>query len=478
MEPSTVSEAGSQVKVIFTTTDESIQLPDSKRQLLVPAELGRHGLTMLLNSEAMLHTPSTLSFDFLVNGAYLRTSLDKYLKDNGLSFETNLTLQYVRSVLPPRHAGTLEHDDWVSAVDVLSETSPAGLWAGSSFGGQDRILSASYDGLLRIWNTSSQLMATSPAVSAERYASSLKAAKFLSESKIASTGMDRTVRVWKYTEHDRESGEIKPTLELYGHTGSVDALAVDGNSKRLLTASTDGSIGFWATTKDSAPEVDKALLPGASGSKRRKISSAVSAAQRGPLSMMRHHNSPATAVIFDPKDRTIGYSASQDHTLHTIDLTTSRVVSTVRKSNALFSLAAIPRASAPLLAVGTAERVIYLIDPRESTTTTSVMTLVGHKNLVSTLAAAPDNDYSLLSGSHDGTVKIWDLRDVRPARVKDGGVAGSVSEPVVTIKRNVEPKKMAIPGDGCKIFSVVWDQKLGIVSGSEDKKVQIDSYMA
>ncbi len=235
MEPPTAAEAGSQVKVIFTTTDESIQLPESKRQLLVPAELGRHGLTMLLNSEAMLNTTSTLSFDFLVNGAYLRTTLDRYLKDNGLSFETNLTLQYVRSVLPPRYAGTLEHDDWVSAVDVLSEFSPAGRWAGASFGGQDRILSASYDGLLRIWNASCQLLAASPAVSAERYASSIKAAKFLSESKFASAGMDRTVRVWKYSETGPESGEIKPTLELYGHTGSVDSLAVDGHSKRLLT---------------------------------------------------------------------------------------------------------------------------------------------------------------------------------------------------------------------------------------------------
>ncbi|KAH8887437.1 ribosome biogenesis protein YTM1 [Thozetella sp. PMI_491] len=472
------TEGGSQIKVVFTTTDESIQLSESKRQLLVPAELGRHGLTMLLNSEAMLDTPSTISFDFLINGAYLRTTLEKYLKDNGLSFESTVTLQYVRSVLPPRYAGTLEHDDWVSAVDVLSETSAAGKWSGSSYEGQERILSASYDGLLRIWNASCQLMATSPSVSAERYAASIKAAKFLSDSKIASASMDRTVRVWKYSEAGQESGELKPTLELYGHTGSVDSLAVDGHSKRLLTASSDGSVGLWATSKDSAPEVDKALVAGATGSKRRKVSSAVSAAQRGPLSMMKNHNSPATAAIFDPKDRTVAYSTSQDHTLQTIDLTTSRVVSTVRKSNALFSLAAISRPSAPLLAVGTSERLIYLIDPRESTSTTSVMTLIGHKNMVSTLAAAPNNDYSLVSGSHDGTCKIWDLRDVRPARVKDGGIGGSVSEPVVSLKRHAEPQKMAIPGDGCKVFSVVWDQKLGIVSGGEDKKVQIDSYMA
>lgn len=37
MADSTATEPDSQVKVIFTTTDEDIQLPETKRQLLVPA---------------------------------------------------------------------------------------------------------------------------------------------------------------------------------------------------------------------------------------------------------------------------------------------------------------------------------------------------------------------------------------------------------------------------------------------------------
>ena len=472
MDQPPTDEPGAQVKVTFTTKEEGIQLPESKRQLLVPADIRRYGLSRILNSESMLDTGS-IPFDFLVNGSFLRTSLEAFLQSNGLSLEANVTLQYVRSLIPPVYEASFEHDDWVSAVDVLSETSPAGRWSGNSFQpGQGRILSASYDGLLRIWNASGQVIATSPSGSHGGHLASVKAAKFLSNTQLASAGMDRTVRVWKYSENDHFSGELRPTLELYGHAGSIDSIEVDGQSKRILTASADGAVGFWTTAKASAPEADASLLPGAHASKRRKVASSVSAAQRGPLALMPIHNAPATAAVFDPRDRTVAYSVSQDHTARTIDLTTSLTVSTLTTSHPLLSLCAIPRASAPLLAAGTSARHITLVDPRVSATTTSVMTLRGHTNKVVSLSPSPDNEHSLVSGSHDGTCRIWDLRSVRPA-TKDEGL-GSVSEPVYVIEREGwQGKKKAIAGDGYKVFSLVWD-RLGIFSGGEDKKIQIN----
>ncbi|KAL2129800.1 hypothetical protein VTI74DRAFT_7291 [Chaetomium olivicolor] len=475
MDEPMVDAPGAQVKVTFTTTEPDLQLPEGKRQLLVPADIRRYGLSRILNSESMLDTGS-IPFDFLVNGSFLRSSLEDYLTSNGLSLETSLTLQYVRSLIPPVYEASFEHDDWVSAIDVLSQSSPAGRWSGDNFQrGQDRILSASYDGLLRIWNASGEVITTSPSGSHGGHTASIKAAKFLTSTQLASAGMDRTVRVWKYTDMGHSSGELKPTLELYGHTGSIDSLEVDGASKRLLTASADGAIGFWSTSKTSAPEADASLLPGAHTSKRRKLTTSVTAAQRGPLSMMQIHSAPASAAVFDPRDRTVAYSASQDHTVRTIDLTTGSVVSTLPTSHPLLSLCALPRAGgAPLLAAGTAARHITLADPRVSASTTSVMTLRGHTNKVVSIAASPDNEYSLVSGAHDGTCRIWDLRSVRPATKDEGGM-GSVSEPVYVIERESRQcsKKKPVAGEGCKVFSVVWD-KLGIFSGGEDKRVQIN----
>jgi ribosome biogenesis protein len=81
-----------------------------------------------------------------------------------------------------------------------------------------------------------------------------------------------------------------------------------------------------------------------------------------------------------------------------------------------------------------------------------------------------------VSGSHDGTCRIWDLRSVRPATKDEGGM-GSVSEPAYVIERESRQgssKKKAVAGEGCKVFGVVWDG-LGIFSGGEDKKVQVNS---
>jgi ribosome biogenesis protein YTM1 len=479
MDEPMVDASGAQVKVTFTTTEADLQLPETKRQLLVPADIRRYGLSRVLNSESMLDTGS-IPFDFLVNGSFLRTSLEDYLTNNGLSLESNLTLQYVRSLIPPVYEASFEHDDWVSAVDVLSGSSPSGRWSGDSFQrGQDRILSASFDGLLRIWNASGQVIATSPSGSHGGHTASIKAAKFLTNTQLASAGMDRTVRVWKYTESDHFTGDLKPTLELYGHTGSIDSLEVDGASKRILTASADGAIGFWSTSKASAPEADSSLLPNAHTSKRRKVTTSVTAAQRGPLSLMPIHSAPASAAVFDPRDRTVAYSASQDHTLRTIDLTTSTVVSTLTTSHPLLSLCALPRGNSgsPLLAAGTAARHITLVDPRASAATTSVMTLRGHANKAVSLSASPQNEYALVSGAHDGTCRVWDLRSVRPATQDEGGL-GSVSEPVYVIERegkDANKKKKGVAGEGCKVFGVVWDAEVGIVSGGEDKRVQINA---
>lgn len=432
----------------------------------------------------MLDTAQPVPFDFLINGTFLTSTLEDYLERNGLSFETNITLQYVRSLIPPKYEASFEHDDWVSAVDVLSSTSPAGTWSGESFtAGHDRMLSASYDGLLRIWNGSGDIVATSSAGSHGGHSASIKAAKFLSNAQIASAGLDRTVRVWKYTENDEHtSGDLKPTLELYGHKSSIDSIEVDGASKRILTASADGSVALWSTSKASAPQAPAELLPGSThASKRRKMAnSSVSAPQRGALHLAPFHKAPATAAIFDPRDKTVAYSAGQDHDLHTIDLTTMAKVSTIpAASSALLSLCAIPGPSggSPLLAVGTASRNVVLVDPRESQARTSVMTLRGHVNKVVSLARCPDNEHSLVSGSHDSTCRIWDLRSVRPAAAgEDGAVnGGGVSEAVHVIERESRGgKKRPLAGEGCKVFGVVWDRTWGIVSGGEDKRVQIN----
>ena len=392
---------------------------------------------------------------------------------NGISTETTLAVEYVRAIIPPLYLASFEHDDWVSTVDVLSSTSPAGKWtgnAGDTPPNQLRILSGSYDGLLRVWNMSSEALATSQSAANRGHTSSVKAAKFISPTQVASAGMDRTIRIWKYSEDPEGfSASLQPQIELYGHKASVDSIAVHQPSCRILSASSDHSIGFWSMRKSDSPVVPQNLLPSATirSSKRRKLGASTSIPQRGPLVLLKAHAAPVSSTIFDTDDHTVAYSTSWDHSLKTWDLPTSTCVDTRSTSHSLLSLGSLP--ALKLLAAGTSARHITLIDPRASATTVSAMTLRGHTNAVVTLASDPNSAYALVSGSHDGTCRVWDVRSSRSE--KDG----RVGESMYTIGReSVKGEGKKVGGEGVKVFGVCWDREVGLVSAGEDKRVQIN----
>lgn len=423
----------------------------------------------------LLGNDKPIPFEFLINGTFLRTSIDEYLTANGISSETTIEIEYVRALIPPLHIASFEHDDWVSATDVLSATSTPASWVSATIPqGQERILSGSYDGMLRMWNMSSQTIATSPSVTEGGHSGSVKAAKLVSPSQIVSAGLDRTVRVWKYSEeNDGFSGTISPQLELYGHKAGIESVAVHAPTNRILSASSDNAVGFWSSKKSENPAAPEHLLPSAASrsSKKRRLNSAVSTAQRGPLSLLSGHTAPVSSAIFDAKDATVGYSTSWDHSLRTWDLVTAALVDTRTTSHSLLSLEHLP--DVHLLAAGTSARHITLIDPRTSATTLSAMTLRGHTNAVVSLARDPHSTYGLISGSHDGTCRIWDIRSTKTD--KDGVVGESVySISRKSLEESGKADSKRVGGEGVKVFSVCWDQTLGIVSGGEDKRIQIN----
>lgn len=402
----------------------------------------------------------------------MRTSIDEYLTANGISAETTLAVEYVRAIVPPLYVASFEHDDWVSSVDVLSRSSIKGqqaLGEGRSLG-HERILSASYDGLLRVWNMSSEVMATSSAAGSGGHAAPVKAAKFMTQSQLVSAGMDRTIRIWKYAEEtEGYSSSIRPHMELYGHKASVDAIDVEHNSMHVLSASSDHTVGVWSARKAEAPAAPSTLLPSAvdRSAKRRKVGPATSTPQRGPLSMLKSHSAPVSSAIFAPNDQTVAYSASWDHSMKTWDLPTSTCVDTRSTSHSLLSLTSLPTLN--LLAAGTTARHITLIDPRASATTIAAMTLRGHSNAVAALATDPDSAYGLVSGSHDGTCRIWDVRSSRSEK------EGRVGESMYCIEReSAKGERRKTGGEGVKVFDLCWNREIGIVSASEDKRVQIN----
>lgn len=453
-------DRAAQVRIHLRTDDEEIRLPHDTGPILVSTEVKRYQLSTLVNR--LLDTEKPVPLEFLINGQFLRTSLDQFLTQNGISAETTLRVEYVKALIPPLYVSSYIHDDWVSSVDVLSASSKAAEWGGEGYDGtSQRILSGSYDGLLRMWNMSNEVTATG-----DGHTAPVKSAKFTSPTQVVSAGVDRTVRIWKFGDGEaKNSGSLTPTLELYGHKASVDKVAVHGPSARILSASADHKIGVWTTKKGELPPPPDGLLPIAN--KRRKLSNSRQIPQRGPLSMLEGHQSQVADVCFDERDRTVAYSCSWDHSVKTWDLTTGTCVDTRTTAQSLFSICHMEQNS--LLATGTSARHITLIDPRTSATTVAAMTLRGHTNAVVTLARDPNSTYQLVSGSHDGTCRIWDIRSVR------NDVTDRVGTSVYVIEReSAKGKSRSISGDGVKVFDVCWDRDVGILSAGEDKRIQIN----
>jgi WD40 repeat protein len=406
----------------------------------------------------------------LINGQFLRTSIDEFLTAEGISAETTLTVEYVRALIPPVHISSFEHDDWVSSVDVVDVET----------GLNSRILSGSFDGLVRIWNTNNTtLLATSPSAGMNGHTASVKAVKWLSPTKVVSSGDDRTVRIWNYAEDssDASASSITPSLELYGHEQSVGSISVHAPTSHILSASSDYKVGLWSTSKATGPAAPTTLLPTASSAanKRRKLakSDLKQVSQRGPLSMLEGHTDVVSSAIFKKDDPTVGYSASWDHSVRTWDLTTSRPVDTRQTLHPLLSLTEMKEVN--LLASGSSARHITLIDPRASSAKVTAMTLRGHTNAVVSLSTDPHSQFGLVSGSHDGSCRVWDIRSVRTV-AGAGTDSGQVGESVYVIYRESEEggNQRRVGGEGIKVFGVTWDKSVGIVSASEDKKVQVN----
>jgi ribosome biogenesis protein len=412
----------------------------------------------------LLEHEKPVPFDFIINGSYLRTTLDQFLSENGISSETVVDAEYTPAQKIPRYIASYPHEDWVSAVDVLPSAK-----AQTS---QPRILSASYDGLLRVWNTSSTVIATSPGKDAGGHASFIKDARFVSASQIVSVGFDRVVRLWKYQEsEDGLAANITPRLQLYGHESAIESVAVSErkDAHRLLTGSTDHTVGLWSTKPSDGSDVPEGLVPKTirENGKRRKLNPAVSVTQRGPLSVLRGHTQQVSGVVFDANEADVAYSVSWDQSMKTWHLPTASVVDTRTTNQALFSICQLPELH--LIAAGTAGRDIKLMDPRASASAVTAMTLRGHKNSVVCLAGDPSNGHNLASGSHDGTCRIWDLRNARQAHE---GVTG---QSLYTLQReSLQGKPAPEVGSGAQVYGVCWDRELGLLSCGQDKQIQLN----
>jgi ribosome biogenesis protein YTM1 len=404
----------SSIQVKFITKEAEIAV--DALPLLVPTSLRRYGLSEVINH--LLETDSPIPFDFLLDGQVLRTSLQEYLASKALSTETTLTIEYVRSILPPTPRASFLHDDWVSGVSLKTQIA----------------LTSSYDGGIRIWNNEGAVVAMTMG-----HIAAAKDVQWTSDSQFLSCGMDCSVKMWEWNGKKR----LRLIAELNGHEASVEKLAVNSSSQLALSASSDGKAKLWRTNLENASSETEPP------SKKRKAD----VFQVNAMDF-NGHVGPCQACTFDPVNSQAAYTVGLDSTIRTWDLVVGDLVNTRTTQNPLLSLLYLRELH--LLACGTSAGHITLHDPRSSANAISTQTLNGHRGFVVDLTASPANGHMIASASHDGVTRIWDVR---------------AAASVYMLKRQ--------SGEGnCKVLGVDWNSEMGIASAGTDKVLQINSFVS
>jgi WD40 repeat protein len=203
----------------------------------------------------------------------------------------------------------------------------------------------------------------------------VRAAAFSPDGKLLATGgEDKTIKIWRLEFGDSGlSVSHSPVSSLSAHEGGIFALAFSPDGRLLASASTDHTIKLWDISSvngnrlsvNSEPITDYRLPITPSPS---------------PLASLEEHTNEVHALAFSRDGQRLA-SCSQDMTIKLWDMTAV----TGNSSSASGDPMAVHRL--PI---------------------TASRTLTGHTSWVWSLAFSPDGQ-TLISGSADQSVKLWDV---------------------------------------------------------------------
>jgi len=422
--------ADMQVRVSFFTRRHEFAIPDTP--LTVPGRLRRAALSVMVNH--LLQLDPLVTFDFLVEGEFLRSSLEAYIDAKGLVKEEILKLEVVEALPPPQPPHEHPHDDWVSAVAAIP---------------QGACLTGCYDRIARVWNTSGELVTAlsghDDAVAAVAWVPQTDSVDL---HKCVTGSFDETLRVWAV---DLGGRSAECTAVYQGHSDAVAAVAVQPTGSMFASGGADREIRLWAC--DPAVE-DDSQKPGAGAvsSKRRRVN-------KGPpvekaLGTLAGSLGAVAALAWP--DRATLYSGGADQSVRTWDVETGACIHSMTASRVISALAAAPKGG--LVASADFDGAVRLYDPRSDDGAVVKATLASHCQPCSSVAWSPVDGNLLVSGSFDDPVgdkfnnlKLWDIRSQR-----------------IPLHN--------LPGHADKVLGVAWPSAELVCAGGADGRLRMHAW--
>ncbi|KZP22956.1 hypothetical protein FIBSPDRAFT_1043298 [Athelia psychrophila] len=271
-----------------------------------------------------------------------------------------------------------------------------------------RILSASFDKTLRLWDTVSGAHLNT----LKGHTQSVESASFSPDGTfIASGSADHTVRLW-----DAVSGAHLKTLE--GHWEAVKSVKISPDGGRVASGSLDGTIRVWTIMSgahlrinESADKVssvssvafspDGNFIVSGSNIGAVQLWNAVSGAH---LSTLAGPSSWSVCFVgFSPDGMTV-VSTSMDKTMRLHSVYSGKLLKTLKgHAGEINSVAFSPDGTK--IVSGSEDKSIMVWD---AVSGAHLLTLEGHIGGIDSVALSPDGSH-IVSGSRDNTIRLWDI---------------------------------------------------------------------
>jgi ribosome biogenesis protein YTM1 len=457
-------EQGNQVRVSLklgnSVRDRSLEV--SREAIAVPADIGRKGLTAVLNhllgrsvvgesgdsddesdEDSDDEKLPPLSFEFIVKGAsnrLLRKGVEKEARQNGLSLEEAISITYFPAAnIPERQDDGDTLPDWVSCLSACN-------MPGSDDNlNNNFVFSGCYDGSIHAYKRKTdnslikvdfKMAGTSGPIKA------MATSQIDDKIWIASASLDHTLNI-----HTFESENGNGRLQSYGQCvlaenelglSSSAFTSLDFSSTKstniLASGNGNGKISIWnvknvvennTTGSDRKRQKDSSRKKSKPSSSDQEIEAAVhfenshSQSVTG-LSWGNHNKLPES---FDGSkgggSGTHLVSGSWDHSIKLWDVEKENCLLTLNGARVVSCLDTSYH-SEGIVATGHPDCTIRLWDLRTNSSKQNTVLISdnsfrpSHKAWVSGIKWSQSNAYQLASTSHDGSVKIWDIRSSNP----------------------------------------------------------------
>lgn len=439
------------LKLAASIQDRSLEVP--AEPIAVPADVGRKGLSAVLNhllGRAIVRDNDgddddnsesddgdeklpPMTFEFIVSGTnnrLLRKGVEKEARQHGLSLEEAITITYFPAANLPE---LLEEDeklpDWVSCLSAPRTQQNSTL-----------LVSGCYDGTIHVYRRTSEdgkggLTEVNYAAAATGPIKAIATTTIDDKLWIASASLDHSLNLHTYgTVYD-----VGGILQLQGYCVQADSDFAPSNavssldfasaqSRLLASGNADGMISIWDVHKspeEASAVVEKKKQKTSVGKKtgpsKRDIEAVINLESAhsqlvSGLSWGNHHYQSSDDTAQGNDKHLI--SGSWDHSIKLWDVEKQNCLLTLNGARVVSCLDTSYH-SEGVVATGHPDCTIRLWDVRVNSSKQSAILAdttfrPSHKAWVSSVQWSPTNAYQLVSTSHDGNVKQWDIRSSTP----------------------------------------------------------------